>query len=97
MSAQPVHQEPDPRDPQVIHGRLPQAERAAFLRQYRTAADAARDDLGKYRDLQRMLDQWRLVAEAANDPGYRDALNEARAAEAPGMTIEQLAATRPAR
>lgn len=94
MSAQPIHHE-DPRDPQVIHDRLPAAERPAFLREYRTATQAAREDISRYRDLQRLLTRWALIADTVADPAYNEALDEARAATTPGLTLEQLAATRP--
>lgn len=94
MSAQPVRQEPDPRDPQVIHDRLPAGERPEFLRQYRAAADAARADIAKYRALQDLLARWALTAEALNDPAYNEALAEARAATTPGLSMAQVDAMR---
>ncbi|HEY9412388.1 MAG TPA: DUF6247 family protein [Jiangellaceae bacterium] len=94
MSAQPVHQEPDPRDPQVIHDLLPAEERPEFLRQYEAAADAARTDLAKYRALQTLLARWALTADALNDPAYHEALAEARTATTPGLTPAQLSANR---
>lgn len=94
MTAQPVHQEPDPQDPQAIHDLLPAAERAGFLHEYRAAVVAARDDVAKYRDLQPLLARWRLTADAAHDPAYRSALTEARAATAQGLTIDEVDAIR---
>ena len=94
MSAQPIHQEPDPRDPQVILERLPEAERPGFLREYREALSVAREDLSKYKDLQKVLIHWQLTVEALNDPAYHQALAEARSATTPGLTLDQVAAMR---
>ncbi|MGC5012466.1 DUF6247 family protein [Streptosporangium sp. DT93] len=76
MSAQPV--EDDPCDPQTILQGLPERERPEFLRQYRAALEAARDDMGRYRDLGRLLHRWSLVVVAANRPGYYEAIQEAK-------------------
>ncbi|MFF4417135.1 DUF6247 family protein [Streptosporangium sp. NPDC001559] len=73
MSAQP-----DEEDPQVILRDLPARERPEFLRQYRQAVGAARDDLARYKDLARLLHRWRLVVVAANGPGYFDAIEAAK-------------------
>ncbi|MFI0422454.1 DUF6247 family protein [Spongiactinospora sp. 9N601] len=88
MSAQPIHQE-DPRDPQVILRNLPERERPEFLRQYRAAVDAARDDVSHYQHLQRLLRHWSLVAIAANRPGYYEAIEEAEAGEGRSVPLEQ--------
>ena len=94
MSAQPVYQEPDPRDPQVIHDLLPAEERPEFLRQYHQALTAAGDDVANYKDLRRCLAKWRLTADALNDPAYHEALAEARDATTPGLTPAQVSANR---
>ncbi len=78
MSAQPVHQE-DPEDPNEILRGLPKREREEFLRQYRAAAQAARDDITQYAALRRLLHRWSLVAIAANQPGYYEAIEDAKA------------------
>ncbi|MES9536752.1 MULTISPECIES: DUF6247 family protein [unclassified Actinomadura] len=62
MSVQPLHQEPDPQDPQVIMERLPEQERDFFLAQYRERAHAAADDLTGYKALQRFLNVWSIRA-----------------------------------
>ncbi|SDI45446.1 hypothetical protein SAMN05421505_15317 [Sinosporangium album] len=76
MRAQPV--EDGPRDPQVILWALPDRERPEFLRQYREAVDAAREDVARYRDLSRLLLRWSLVVEAVSQPGYYEAIEDAR-------------------
>lgn len=90
MSAQPVYEEPDPRNPEVIAGLLPPDERVVFLNAYKAAAAAAANDVTRYRDLQRFLGQWRLAADAAHDPRYHEALAEARAATGPGLSLDEL-------
>jgi ribosomal protein L18 len=77
MSAQPVHHN-DPQDPQVIFQELPERERRQFLRQYRQAVEAARDDLARYHDLTLLLHRWSLVVIAANRPGYYQAITDAK-------------------
>ncbi|MEV1175744.1 DUF6247 family protein [Nonomuraea sp. NPDC049784] len=77
MSAQPVHDE-DPEDPQVILRDLPAQERPEFLRQYQEAAQAARDDPSKFRNLVRLLKHWRLAVVATNQPGYYEAITSAK-------------------
>ncbi|MFC4056087.1 DUF6247 family protein [Actinomadura syzygii] len=94
MSAYPVHQDPDPRDPQVIHDWLPAAERPEFLREYRDALEAASEDIAKYKDLQDVLTHWLVIADALNDPRYREALERARTAETPGISLDEVAAMR---
>ncbi|GAA1022320.1 MULTISPECIES: DUF6247 family protein [Acrocarpospora] len=76
MSAQPI--EEDPQDPQVILRGLPVRERPEFLRQYRQAVEAARDDLASYTALKRLLHRWHLTVIATNRPGYYDAIQEAK-------------------
>jgi Family of unknown function (DUF6247) len=72
MSAEPVSDE-DPSDPEMILRDLPERERAEFLRQYHEAVEAARDPAG-YGRLRRLLHTWRLIAIAASQPGYYEAL-----------------------
>ena len=76
MSAEPVRDE-DPSDPEVILRDLPERERAEFLRQYHEAVEAARDPAG-YGRLRRLLHTWRLIAIAASQPGYYEALKAVR-------------------
>lgn len=89
MSAQPIHQEPDPRDPQVILERLPEAERPIFMREYREALSAAREDLSKFGEVRRLLIRWSLVADMLADPDYHRALADARAGK-PGLSIDEV-------
>lgn len=76
MSAQPA--EDDPHDPQTILYGLPEQERPEFLRQYRTALEAARDDVARYKDLGQLLHRWSLVVVVASRPGYYEAIQEAK-------------------
>ncbi|WP_214106791.1 DUF6247 family protein [Acrocarpospora catenulata] len=76
MSAQPVYG--DPEDPQEILRGLPARERPEFLRQYRAAVDSARDDLSSYTALKRLLHRWSLTVIAVNQPGYYEAIQEAK-------------------
>lgn len=76
MSAQPI--EDDPQDPQVILRGLPARERPEFLRQYREAVEAARDDVARYKDLGRLLHRWHMVVIATSRPGYYEAIEAAK-------------------
>jgi Family of unknown function (DUF6247) len=76
MSAEPVQDE-DPNDPQVILQDLPEQERAQFLLQYHEAVDAAHDPAG-YRQLQRLLQAWRLTVIATSRVGYYEELEAVR-------------------
>lgn len=89
VSAQPVHHEPDPRDPEVILARLADGERDAFLREYRKAAQAAAQDPHAYKELRRVLAVWSLIADTEEDPAYHQALAAVRAGE-PGLSIDQV-------
>jgi hypothetical protein len=69
MTAQPIAEE-DPRDPQVILRDLPKAKRAAFLREYQDAVDAAHEPAG-YKRLQLVLQVWSLrVRVYRQQPNY---------------------------
>src|ERR1019366_7969086 len=57
----------DPCDPEVILGRLPEQERAEFLRQYQEAVLAARDPAG-YKRLRQVLHVWSLAVIATSGP-----------------------------
>lgn len=80
MSAQPVHEEPDPRDPQVILERLPEREQERFLAQYTDAAHAAADDVAGYKRLQALLHRWSIRAQVVSQPGYYTEREERREA-----------------
>lgn len=92
MSAQPVHE--DPRDPQVILRDLPERERPEFLRQYREAAEAARQDVAQYRELTDLLRHWSLAVIATNMPGYYEAIDDAKADRGRVVSLEQAIAAR---
>jgi Family of unknown function (DUF6247) len=87
VSAQPVERE-DPLDPQRILDRLPEDERGTFLEQYREAVENARDPSG-WKQLRRVLRLWRFHADAAGEPGYREALHAARGSASDGMPLEE--------
>jgi hypothetical protein len=70
VSAQPIHHE-DPRDPQVIHDRLPEPARARFLAEYHAAVDASHD-LAGYRNLRDLLRTWSVLAAAYSKPDFHD-------------------------
>lgn len=61
MSAEAIHEE-DPRDPETILRDLPEREHTGFLAQYREAAHAATDDVAGYKQLQWLLEMWRVRA-----------------------------------
>jgi alkylhydroperoxidase/carboxymuconolactone decarboxylase family protein YurZ len=96
MSELPLDDGPGARDPETILRRLPEAERESFLREYRAALDAAHE-LWRYRQLQEVLTRWNLVALTTSQPGYAEALAEARSAATPGVTIDEITARRGAR
>jgi len=83
MSAQPI--EDDPCDPQTILRALPERERPEFLRQYRQALEAARDDVARYRDLGQLLHRWSLVVVVTTRPGYYEAIEAAKTG--PGVPL----------
>lgn len=85
MSALPIHEEPDPRDPQAILARLPEHERDFFLAQYRERAHAAADDVTGYKALQRFLHLWSIRAHAPRED--RDLNAEAQEIRDGGPTI----------
>jgi hypothetical protein len=75
MTAQPI--EPGPLDPEDILRRLPHEERDRFVRDYRSALDAAHE-LWRYRQLQEVLRLWHLRAVALAQPDFRQRAQEAR-------------------
>lgn len=96
MSELPLDDGPGTPDPETILRRLPEVERESFLREYRAALDAAHE-VWRYRQLQEVLTRWNLVAIATSQPGYAQALAEARSAATPGATIDEITARRAAR
>jgi Family of unknown function (DUF6247) len=95
MSELPLDDELGIRDPASILRRLPEPERESFLAEYRTALDAAHE-VWRYRQLQEVLSRWNLVAIATSQPGYAEALLEARNATQPGVGIDEITARRAA-
>ncbi len=96
MSELPRDDGADAQDPEQILRRLPESERDLFLSEYRAALDAAHE-VWRYRQLREVLARWELVAIATSQPGYAEALAEARTASAPGLSIDQITARRAAR
>lgn len=91
MTAQPVHQEPDPRDPQVIHNRLPERVRAAFLTEYHAAIDAAHTFAG-YRALQDLLQSWYVRSVAYAKPDFQRRYEEIRDGIGEYSTLDEVMA-----
>lgn len=89
MSAQPVHQEPDPRDPQVIHDRLPEAVRAQFLTEYHAAVDGAHD-LAGYRKLRELLQTWALLATAYAKPDFHERYQDIRGSVGEYVSMDEV-------
>jgi len=96
MSELPLDDESGSRDPASILRRLPESERESFLAEYRAALDAAHE-VWRYRQLKEVLRRWNLVAVTTSQPGYTEALTEARSAIEPGLSIDEVAARRAAR
>lgn len=91
MTAQPIHQEPDPRDPEVILAKLPERVRGVFLEEYQVAVDAAHKPVG-YRKLQQMLQTWSVRAMAYSKPDFFDRAEQARAGRGEYFTMEEVLA-----
>jgi len=66
-----------PLNPEDILRRLPQDERDRFIRDYRSALDAAHE-LWRYRQLQDVLRLWHLRAVAYARPDFRERAEQAR-------------------
>ncbi|WP_433520049.1 DUF6247 family protein (plasmid) [Nonomuraea sp. CA-143628] len=96
MSAQPVFED-DPQDPAVILASLPARERPEFLRQYREAAQAALRDVSQYRALRRLLHRWSLAVIATNQPGYYEAIEEAKRGAGQSIPLDEAVAAELAR
>lgn len=96
MSELPLDDEPGSRDPASILRRLPESEREPFLAEYHAALDAAHE-VWRYRQLKEVLRRWNLVAVTTSQPGYTEALAEARSATEPGLSIDEVSARRAAR
>jgi len=90
VSAQPIHHE-DPRDPQVIHDRLPESVRATFLAEYHAAVDAAHTFAG-YRALQELLNTWYLRSVAYAKPDFQQRYEEIRDGIGEYSTLEDVMA-----
>ena len=86
MTAEPIHD--DPLDPQRVLADLPEDERGFFLSQYGEAVENARDPAG-WKQLRRVLWLWSMHAQAANSPGYQEALEAARSPVSGGLSLEE--------
>jgi uncharacterized protein DUF6247 len=91
--SQPVHAPVSAPDPEQILSRLPEAERARFLSEYRTALDAAHE-VWRYRQLQELLTRWDLIAAATSKPGYAQARDEARTGAGEYASLDEVIARR---
>lgn len=78
MTAQPV--EHSPLDPEDILRRLPREERDRFIRDYRSALEAAHE-LWRYRQLQDVLRLWDLRATAYAQPDFAARAQSAQASD----------------
>lgn len=96
VSEMPLRHGPGALDPGDILRRLPEAEHGSFLAEYHAALDAAHE-VWRYRQLQEVLTRWNLIAITTSQPGYAEALDEARNAATPGVTIDEITARRAAR
>lgn len=67
MSAQPVHHEPDSRDPQVVRAHH---RRARFLTEYHAAVDGLHV-LSDYRKLNDLLHTWDVLAFTYGRPDFQ--------------------------
>jgi len=75
MTAEPLGH--DPLDPEDILRRLPHDERERFIRDYRSALDAAHE-LWRYRQLQEVLRLWHMRATAFASPDFAVRARQAR-------------------
>ncbi|GAA2114584.1 hypothetical protein GCM10009780_72010 [Actinomadura alba] len=73
---------------------MPEREHAQFLHEYRTAAEAAAHEIWRYKELQALLHRWSLVVIAVNQPGYYEALDEAKAGEGERYDFKEAIAAR---
>ncbi|SPT64512.1 DUF6247 family protein [Actinomadura madurae] len=77
MTAEPLNHDHGPLDPEDILRRLPHDERERFIRDYRSALDAAHE-LWRYRQLQEVLRLWHMRATAYSRPDFADRARQAR-------------------
>ncbi|WP_067451147.1 DUF6247 family protein [Actinomadura macra] len=75
MTAEPIDH--GPLDPDDILRRLPASERDRFIRDYRSALDAAHE-LWRYRQLQDVLRLWHMRAVAYAHPDFAERAEQAR-------------------
>jgi hypothetical protein len=83
MTAEPL--EHGPLDPEDILRRLPHDQRDRFIRDYRSALDAAHE-LWRYRQLQEVLRLWNLRAAAYAGPDFAERAEQARRGDAAVFT-----------
>ncbi|GAA1534915.1 hypothetical protein GCM10009678_16600 [Actinomadura kijaniata] len=95
MTAEAIDQyTDDPNDPERILARLPERERARFLEEYRATAEAAANEVWRYRQLRRFLHEWSLRAVAYSAPDFYDRREAARRGEGDYITLDELVARR---
>ena len=75
MTAEPL--ERGPLDPEEILRRLPREERERFIREYRSALDAAHE-IWRFRQPQDVLRLWHLRAVAYAQPDFKERAEQAR-------------------
>lgn len=63
----------------MILARLPQGSREEFRAQYEAAADAAHADMAAYPALRLLLRRWSILADRMADPGFWEAIEDAKA------------------
>lgn len=95
MSAQPLHQEPDPQDPQVIHDQLPEPARSQFIAEYQTAVTEARDP-ALYPRLRELLRTWSVLAAAYAKGDFQQRLHDIRTGGGQHVPMDEVFAHRSA-
>lgn len=83
MTAEPI--EYGPLDPESIIRRLPHDERDRFIRDYRSALEAAHE-LWRYRQLQEVLRLWHMRATAYARPDFATRAEQARTGDPASFT-----------
>lgn len=77
--------------------RLPSKHRPTFQREYCAAAQKAVNDVDCYRGLVEFLAKWSLISVAYSDPGFEQALEDAKQPSPDDVPLEELAPDWPAR
>lgn len=93
MSAQPVEQPGnDPRDPAVIVERLPEQVREQFLREYEAAMTAAAHEVWRYKEVQKLLQQWSLLAAAYSKTDFLDRAEDVKHGRGEYVPLDEVVA-----